>query len=317
MGEIGAYIVRRLLLAVPVLLGATLIAFTLGVAAPGDPVREALAQNGALEPSPVEIEAMRTRLGLDRPFLVQYGEWLLGLVQGDLGASLISGQPVADELLRRLPVTLSLSLCAVVLAGVFGVSGGLLMGYCHGRLIDQAGRIVSLIILSMPGFWLALLLILLFAEHWKVLPTSGYGGIEHLVLPAAVLASGTMAVLARLTRSVMLEVMHQPYVTAARARGLSESVVVFRHIFRNMLVPIITVLGTYFGAILGGSVIVEVIFALPGIGRYAVDGIFRRDYPVIQGYVVLTALTFVTFNLLADLLCLWISPKTRVGGAVG
>lgn len=315
MDSIGAYIVRRLLLAVPVLLGATLIAFVLGVAAPGDPAREMLGQNGFVEPSPAEVEAMRVTLGLDRPVLVQYGGWLGRLLQGDLGTSYITSEPVADELLRRLPVTLQLAVCAVGLAMLLGIGGGLLTGYFHGRWIDHVGRVVSLVILSVPGFWLAIVLIMLFAENWKLLPTSGYGRLEHLVLPALVLASGTMAVLMRLTRSVMLEVVHQPYITAARGRGLSEQVIVFGHVLRNMLVPLITVLGSYFGAILGGSVIVEVIFALPGIGRYAVDGIFRRDYPVIQGYVVFTALVFVGFNLLADLLCLWISPQTRIGGS--
>lgn len=316
MGGVGAYILRRLLLAVPVLIGATLIAFVLGVAADGDPAREALAQSGIVEPSPAEIEAMRIELGLDRPLIVQYGAWLSRAARGDLGTSYITRQPVADELLRRLPVTLQLAMCAVALAAFLGIGGGLAMGYWHGRAIDHAGRIVSLIILSMPGFWLAILLVILFAENLKILPTSGYGRLEHLVLPAVVLASGTSAVLMRLTRSVMLEVMHQPYVTAARGRGLSERAVVFGHVLRNMLVPLLTVLGTYFGAILGGSVVVEFIFALPGIGRYALDAISSRDYPVIQGYVVFTALVFVGFNLLTDLLCFWISPKTRIGGAV-
>lgn len=316
MGGLGAYILRRVALAVPVLLGATLIAFLLGVAAPGDPAREALGQSGIGEPSAAEVAAMRTQLGLDRPLLAQYGDWLGRLLKGDLGTSYITREPVADELLRRLPVTLELAMCAVVLAAVLGIGGGLLMGYFHGRLVDQVGRLASLLILSMPGFWLAIVLIMVFAEHWKVLPTSGYGRPEHLVLPAVVLASGTTAIVMRLTRSMMLEVMHQPYVTAARGRGLSEGAVVFRHMLRNMLVALVTVLGTYFGSILGGSVIVEVVFALPGIGRYAVDAIFSRDYPVIQGYVVFTSLIFVGFNLLVDLVCLWLSPQTRTGGAV-
>lgn len=316
MDGIGSYILRRLFLAVPVLLGATLIAFVLGVIADGDPAREALAQSGIAEPSAAEVEAMGIELGLDRPLIVQYGDWLAHAVQGDLGKSYITGRPVAEELARRLPVTLTLALCAVAVAAFVGIGGGLAMGYWHGRFIDHAGRIVSLVTLSMPGFWLAILLIILFAETLQILPTSGYGSPEHLVLPAIVLASGTSAVLMRLTRSVMLEVLHQPYVTAARGRGLSERTVVFGHVLRNMLVPIVTVLGTYFGAILGGSVIVEYIFSIPGIGRYAIDGIFSRDYPVIQGYVVFTALIFVGFNLIIDLLCFWISPKTRVGGAV-
>lgn len=314
MGEIAGYILRRMALALPVLLGATLIAFLLGVAAPGDPAREALSQSGFGEPTLEEIEALRERLGLNRPLPEQYFAWLGNLLRGDLGTSLITARPISTDMLLRLPATLQLAALALTMATLLGIGGGLLMGYFRRRWIDHAGRILTVLILSMPGFWLALLLILVLAEHLRWLPTSGYGTFRHLVLPAFVLATGTMAVLMRLGRAVMIDTMNQPHILTARAKGLSEFSVVVGHALRNTLVPLVTILGSYFGAILGGSVIIEVIFAIPGIGRYAIEAIFRRDYPVIQAYVVMTAAIFVVFNLLTDLLCLWIHPAIRLSG---
>jgi len=307
------YVLRRLMLAVPVLAGATIIAFILGVVAPGDPVADALAQNGFDSPTPQEIEAMRVALGLDRPLPVQYMDWLGGVVRGDLGRSIFTDLPIAQEFARRVPVTLSLAVCAVILAVVFGVPLGMAMGYWHNRAFDHVSRFITLTLLSVPGFWLALMLIFVFSETLRWLPTSGLGDWRHLVLSSAVLATGMAAVLMRLGRAVMLEVMSESYIIAARGRGLTEARVVIGHALKNMAAPLITITGAYFGGILGGAVIVEVIFALPGIGQYAVEGIFRRDYPVIQGYVLFTAAIFVLFNLLADLACLLVNPQLRPG----
>lgn len=312
----GAYVLRRLTLAIPVLLGATLIAFTLGVVAPGDPVAGALMQSGFDAPTEAEISAMRAELGLDRPLPLQYLSWLGNVLTGDFGTSIYTDRSVTSEFARRLPTTLTLAGSALVLAIAIGLPSGLLMGYFAQSLGDRAGRIVALTLLSMPGFWLALMLILLFAETLRWLPTSGLGTWRHMVLPSLVLSTGMAALLMRLSRAVMLEALAEAHITAARARGLAEIRIVLLHALKSSAAPLITVTGTYFGAILGGSVIVEVIFAIPGMGQFAVEGIFRRDYPIIQGYVLFTAFIYVVFNLLADLACLLVNPQLRLGARV-
>lgn len=298
----------------PVLVGISFIAFTLSVASPGDPAVEALSLSGIREPTEQEIAAKRQELGLDDPLLVQYANWLFRAVQGDLGTSYMTKEAVSEELLRRLPVTMSVSAVAVLLAVVTGIPLGTLMAFKKDSLLDSAGRIAALAFISVPGFLLAILLIALFSEKLHWLPTSGYGTWKHLIMPAAVLASGTSAVLMRLTRAAVLEALHQSYILTARAKGLRETRIAVVHALRNALIPLVTVVGSYFGAILGGSVIVEVIFAVPGIGRFAMDGIYRRDYPVIQGYVVFTGLVYVAFNLLVDLSYLILHPQMRLGG---
>ena len=304
------------MLAVPVLFGATVIAFTLGVIAPGDPVVGALMQSGFDAPTEAEIAAMREELGLNRPLPVQYLSWVVGVVQGDFGTSIYTDRPVADEFARRLPTTLALAGAALVLAVLIGLPTGLAMGYWAGHVGDRAGRVIALTFLSVPGFWLALMLILIFAETLRWLPTSGLGSWQHFVLPALVLSTGMAALLMRLSRAVMLEALAEAHIIAARSRGLAEARVVLVHALKGAAAPLITVTGGYFGAILGGSVIVEVIFAIPGIGQYAVEGIFNRDYPVIQGYVLFTAGVYVVFNLAADLACLLVNPQLRLGARV-
>ncbi|MCS7464714.1 ABC transporter permease [Paenibacillus doosanensis] len=309
-----AYLIRRIAAAIPILIGISLVAFVLSAASPGDPAVEALTQNGVKEPSEQEIAAMREQLGLNDPFAVQYGRWLFKAVQGDLGTSYMTKESVSAEIVRRLPVTLSVSLLAVLFAAGGGIPLGMLMALKKNGPLDHVGRAVALIVVSVPGFWLAILLITLFSEKLHWLPTSGYGSLRHLIMPAVVLASGTSAVLMRLTRASLLEVWNHNYILTAKAKGLHDALIMLRHALRNALIPLVTVLGTYFGAILGGSVIVEVIFALPGIGRFAIDGIFRRDYPVIQGYVVFTGVVYVAFNLLVDFSYVLIHPQMRLGG---
>ncbi|MEM1431306.1 MAG: ABC transporter permease [Pseudomonadota bacterium] len=312
----AAYVLRRLLLAAPVLFGATLIAFTLGVVAPGDPAAGALMQSGFDAPTQAEIAAMRTELGLDRPLPVQYVSWLGNVLTGDFGTSIYTDRSVSEEFARRLPTTLALAASALVLAILIGLPSGLAMGYWAQSFGDRAGRVVALALLSVPGFWLALMLILVFAETLRWLPTSGLGSWRHMILPALVLSTGMAALLMRLSRAVMLEALAGAHITAARARGLAEIRVVLIHALKGAAAPLITVIGGYFGAILGGSVIVEVIFAIPGIGQYAVEGIFRRDYPVIQGYVLFTAAVYVVFNLAADVACFVVNPQLRLGARV-
>lgn len=316
MGSLTRYLCRRLLAAVPLLIGATLIAFLLGVAAPGDPAREALGMSGVREPTEQELQAMREQLGLHRPLAVQYGLWLVKAAQGDLGVSYITKEPVAKELLYRLPHTLALAVSAVLIAALTGIPLGIWMAARRNRWEDHLGRTIALLLVSVPGFWLAILFILLFSETWGLLPTSGFGGWRELLMPSAVLASGTGAVLMRLSRAAMLEVMSQNYMITAKAKGLGELGVLIGHGLKNMLIPVVTVLGSSFGGIVGGAVIVEVIFAIPGIGRYAVEAIYRRDYPVIQGYVLFTSIVYVLFNLLVDLVYTWVQPQIRLGGTV-
>ncbi|MEI7026579.1 nickel ABC transporter permease [Paenibacillus sp. y28] len=309
-----AYLLRRIAAAIPVLLGISMIAFVLSVISPGDPAVESLSMSGVREPTQEEIDAKRAELGLNDPLPVQYGRWLLRAVQGDLGTSYMTKDSVSGEIARRLPVTLSVAVLAVVFAAGTGIPLGMLMALRRSSWLDHAGRAIALTVVSIPGFWLAIMLITLFSEKLQLLPTSGYGTWKHLIMPAIVLAAGTSAILMRLTRASLLEVMNQSYMLTAKAKGLRERSIVLRHAIRNALIPLVTVIGTYFGSILGGSVIVEVIFALPGIGRFAVEGIYRRDYPVIQGYVVFTGAVYVLFNLLTDISYRFIHPQMKLGG---
>lgn len=313
MGGLIKFLVRKGIFSLTVLLGSTIIAFLLGVIAPGDPAREILSQNGALEPTEEQIIELRRELGLDQPLHVQYKNWVVQVLQGDLGTSFITNEPVLEELLYRLPLTLNLSIWAVLIASIAGIPFGIWMGARQNRFIDHIGRALSLILLSTPAFLLALLFIYFFAEKWGILPTSGYGSWQQMILPSVVLATGTAAILMRLTRAFMLEVINEAYILTARAKGLKEWRVIVFHALKNILIPLITVIGTYFGSVLGGSVIVEVIFAIPGVGRYAVEGIYRRDYPVIQGYVLFTTSIFILFNFITDFLYAVIHPEVRVG----
>ncbi|WP_028551609.1 nickel ABC transporter permease [Paenibacillus sp. UNC451MF] len=308
------YFFRRLAAAIPVLIGISFIAFALSVASPGDPAVESLSLNGIKEPTEQEVAAKREELGLNDPLTVQYAHWLWKASHGDLGISYMTKESVSGELLRRLPVTLSVSGLALLIAVGTGIPLGMLMALKKNKPLDHAARILALTLVSIPGFWLAILLITVFSEKLHWLPTSGYGTFKHLIMPAIVLAAGTSAVLMRLTRAALLEVWNQAYIVTAKAKGLRDIHTLFIHALRNAMIPLITVIGSYFGTILGGSVIVEVIFAIPGIGRFAMDGIFRRDYPVIQGYVVFTGFVYVSFNLLVDLSYLVIHPQMRLGG---
>ena len=309
------YIGRRLLMLIPVLIGISLAAFLLGRIAPGDPVDDALFRIGIEFPTEADRAAMRAELGLDRPLPEQYLRWLGDALRGDLGESYSDGRDIARELMRRLPITLKVSLAAMVSAILFGVGGGVLMAACRGTWVDAVLKALSTLLLSVPGFWLALFLITVFAEWLHLLPTSGLDrGIFSLILPAVALSAANVGSTSRFTRGNILAQMGEQYIVVANAKGISQKAVMLGHAFRNSLVPIVTLIGNYFGGILGGSTIIENIFAIPGLGTYVLSAINNRDYPVIQGYVLLTGATFVLITLAIDLLYILVNPKIRVQG---
>lgn len=309
------YIGRRLLMLIPVLIGISLAAFLLGRIAPGDPVDDALFRIGIEFPTEADRAAMRAELGLDRPLPEQYLRWLGDALRGDLGESYTDGRDIARELMRRLPITLKVSLAAMVSAILFGVGGGVLMAACRGTWVDAVLKALSTLLLSVPGFWLALFLITVFAEWLHLLPTSGLDrGIFSLILPAVALSAANVGSTSRFTRGNILAQMGEQYIVVANAKGISQKAVMLGHAFRNSLVPIVTLIGNYFGGILGGSTIIENIFAIPGLGSYVLSAINNRNYPVIQGYVLLTGATFVLITLAIDLLYILVNPKIRVQG---
>ncbi|MGH2355538.1 MAG: nickel ABC transporter permease [Chloroflexota bacterium] len=309
-----SYALGRLASLLPVLIGVSLLAFSLANLAPGDPAEQALRQGGQ-EPTEAQIEALRRELGLDDPFPVRYVRWLGRAVQGDLGQSYADRRPVSQELARRFPATLELAVAAMGLALLVGITGGVVAAIFRDSLFDHACRGVSLVFASLPGFAISLVLVYVFAVQLHLLPVAGFGGGDpaHLILPAIALSAGPAATLLRLMRSSLLEIWGQDYVRTARANGLTEPRIVWVHALKNALLPVVTVAATSFGNMLGGAAIVEVIFAWPGIGKYVVDSIYARDYPVIQGFVLWAGVIFVAANLAADLLYRQLDPRVRLG----
>jgi peptide/nickel transport system permease protein len=289
------------------------VAFLLLHLAPGDPAELMLGENA----TPEQVAQLRTRLGLDRPWPEQYARYLGRLVRGDLGQSLLAQRPVLDYVLERMPATGQLALAAVLIAIVAGIPAGLLAAVRRESTLDYSIRGLSLLAQSMPGMWLGLMLITVFAVWLRLLPSIGAGTPRHLVLPAITLASYIIGLVVRLTRSSVLDVMFEDYVRVARAKGLAEWSVLGRHVLRNAVVPVVTVLGLQLGALLGGAVVTETVFAWPGLGSLVVQAISQRDYPVVQAVVLLSAVTFVVINLLVDGLNFWLNPRLRVTGDGG
>ena len=308
------YAARRLLTLPLLLLGISIVSFTLLNLAPGDPAYIILKQQSPGEvPSREAVLALRQELHLDEPAPLRYGRWLVGAIRGDLGESYRSSTPISKELWRRFPATVMLTGVSLALAVLIGIPLGITSAVWRGSLLDGFSRLLALIGASVPSYVLALLLILLFAVKLHLLPAIGYGSPKYVLLPAIALAAGSSAQLMRLTRASMLEVVRQDYVRTARAKGLRERVVIWRHALRNALLPVVTVLGVNLGHLLGGAVIVETIFGWPGVGKYAVDAIFLRDYPVIQGFVLYMALIFLLANLMVDLAYRWLDPRLHFG----
>lgn len=305
-------LVRRALAGLLALLGASLIAFALGVIAPGDPAAQALRQGPFDEPDPAAVAALRRQWGLDRPLPRQYLTWLGRVGRGDFGVSYASRKPVVQELREGLPATVLLALTATALSAVVGVGAGILTAWWAGSPLDALIRTGSVLVASLPVFLVAMLLITVFAEELRVLPTSGYGTGRELVLPAVALCIGEAARLVRLTRTQLVEELGRDYVRTARAKGLPRRRVLLRHALPNVMLNVTTALSLHLAAILGGVAVVETVFAWPGIGRLAVEAVFRRDYPVVQGLVVLSGALYVGINLVVDLLYGVLDPRVRV-----
>jgi peptide/nickel transport system permease protein len=312
---VKAYLVRRLVYLLPVWLGVSLLAFGLGRLAPGDPARDVLGRTTGRQPTEQEVAAERHRLGLDRPLPAQYLSWLGGAVRGDLGTSYTTGEPVSQAIGRTLPATLQLAGAAFLLAIVIGLPLGLLAAAKSWTWIDHLIRAAALLGASIPAFWLGYLLILAFAVTLHLLPAFGPGGPSHLVLPAITLALFDVAMLARLTRAALLETLGEDYIQTARAKGLRERQTLIRHALRAALVPLVTWTGMTFGFLFGYSVVVETVFAWPGLGYSTVLAVQARDYPFLQAFVLLMGTLFVLLNLGVDVAYTWVDPRLRFGRA--
>ncbi|MFN3286108.1 MAG: nickel ABC transporter permease [bacterium] len=301
------YVLKRVLLALPVLLGVSVVVFVAIRSIPGDPAQIMAGQAATEE----VVRQIRQSLGLDQPLPVQYLYFLRNVVRGDLGRSLFNGAPVVEELGQRFPRTVRLALASMAVASLIGVPAGILAATRHLSWVDTLVMLVALVGVSMPVFWLGLNLILVFSVRLQWLPAFGYETWRHLLLPSVTLGAASAAIVARMTRSAMLEVLGQDYIRTARAKGLAERAVVNRHALRNALIPVVTVLGLQLGTLLSGAVLTETVFAWPGIGRLLVDAVLARDYPIIQGATLLIAATFVALNLAVDVLYGLLDPRIR------
>jgi ABC-type dipeptide/oligopeptide/nickel transport system permease component len=302
------FLTRRVLMTIPVILGVATLVFSLIHLVPGDPAQSMLGESAA----PGDVNELRARLGLDRPVAAQYVEYLTRAVRGDLGTSFRYGTPVTKEIGARLGRTAELAFAAMAVAILLAVPIGTIAAVFRGRALDQAAMTMSLVGVSLPNFWLGPVLAMVFAVGLGWLPVSGAGSLSHLVLPAVTLGAALAAVLARLTRASVIEELQELYVVAARARGLSVLRAVVRHALRNGLVPVVTVIGLQFGAVLTGTIITETIFAWPGLGRLLIQAIGFRDYPLVQGCILFIAITYVAMNLLVDMAYGWLDPRIRV-----
>ncbi len=302
----GRYILQRLLAAIPVLLGVTIAVFSMLHLVPGDPLQMML---GEFQTSPEQLAILEAQLHLDEPLPQQYGRFLLGAVQGDLGYSIRSKRSVTTMIMENLPATLELTFAGLGVALVLGVTFGVIAAVRQNSWIDVTSMIIAGVGVSMPSFWLGIMLIFAFSLRLGWLPATGGGDLQHLILPALALGLGASAIIARLTRSTMLEVLGQDYITTARAKGLRQNIVVVRHALRNALIPIVTILGLQIGGLLGGAVVLETVFGRPGIGRLIVRAILEKDFPLVQGIVLFIAVFYLLINLVVDVLYAVIDPR--------
>ncbi len=303
-----SYILYRLLQAVIVIWGISLITFSL-LHMFRDPVLILLPPEATKE----EVQTLRKEMGLDRPLAVQYVKFVSGMVRGDFGKSFVTQKPALGLVLERLPMTLWLAASGLLLAIIISIPLGVLAAVRRNRLEDHSASIFAVVGQAMPLFWLDIMLIIIFAVRLRLLPASGAGSFRHIILPAAGIAVSLLPILMRLTRSRMIEILSQDYIRTARAKGLKERTVLFRHALHNALIPVITILGFQFGMLLGGAVITETIFAWPGVASLVVDSIFNSDFPVVQAAVAVLALLIVLANLVTDVTVAWLDPKTRFG----
>lgn len=312
-----AYVLRRLLHMIPVMLIVSLVSFAIMRFVPGDP---ALLIAGS-EASEVQVEALREQLGLNKPLPQQLLDWYGGMFRGDLGQSILLGRSVTEAMLERLPVSASLALYALLLTVVFGLASGMLAALHSNSWIDQACMTMALLGVSVPNFWLGLMLIIVFSVHLGWLPTGGYvpftedpaGWLRAATLPAVSLALMQVGLLARMTRSTMVETLGQDYIRTAQAKGLPEWIVVGKHALANVMIPIVTVIGIVFSLLVSGAVVIESVFSIPGVGRLVANGILRRDYPLIQGSLLITTAILLLINLMVDILYAYLDPRIRHG----
>ena len=304
------YLARRVLAVVPVLFGVTLAVFSMLFLVPGDPVKMMLAE---FVTTPDQIAQMRAQLHLDEPILQQYGRFVGNALRGDLGTSIRSRRPVAVEIADNVGSTAQLALASMAIAIGLGIPLGLIAALGRNSWLDVASMVVALLGVSMPSFWLGLLLIFAFSLHLGWFPATGGGDLLHLILPSVTLGAIASAIIARLTRSTMLEVLGQDYVRTARAKGLAWWGVVVRHALKNALIPVVTIFGLQFGNLLAGAVIVETVFSRPGLGRLIVGGILAKDFPLVQGTVLFVATAYVLINVLVDVAYAFLDPRIRVG----
>jgi ABC-type dipeptide/oligopeptide/nickel transport system permease component len=302
------YLSRRLLEALLALLFTSILVFSMIHMIPGDP---ALLVAG-LEAGPEVIERIRRDLGLDRPLPIQYGSFLLYALQGDLGVSIRTGLPVLREILDRFPYTLVIALGAIVLATAMGIGSGILAAMRHNRLGDALIMILALLAVSTPSYWLGLMMMLVFSLFLGWLPSIGIATSAHYVLPILTLGAQSGGIISRMTRSAMLDVVGQDFVRAARARGERETTVILRHALKNALIPVLSIVGLRFGNLIAGAVLVESVFAIPGVGRLLVDAVLWRDYPMIQGTMLFVAALFILVNAATDVLYAMVDPRIRV-----
>ncbi|MDO5422265.1 MAG: ABC transporter permease subunit [Eubacteriales bacterium] len=303
----GRYCIKRILSAIPLLLAISFFIFMYIHLIPGDPARMQAGMDATAE----EVEVIREQLGLNKPLLTQYVDYMKGLFTGDLGNSLKNGATVWDTIIPRFKPTIMLTICSIIWATIVGVALGIISAVCRGKAMDYIGMLIAISGISVPSFWLGLMLIQWFSVGLGWLPTSGLDSWKSYILPSLTLGAGTMAILARFTRSSMLESMREDYVRTARAKGLGEFFVIMRHAFKNSLIQVVTVTGLQIGGLLSGSVLVETVFSIPGLGRLLVDSINYRDYKVVQALLLFFAVEYIVVNLIVDLLYGVLNPKVR------
>lgn len=307
------YILKKLLLLLPVLIGISIVAFALGTMSPGDPVEQYLNPDGNTVYTQEEYDAARQKLGLDEPPVVQYLVWLRNLLKGDLGRSFFTQKTILTQLQKRIPISARLALLSMAITVVFGVGFGVLMAVFKDGFIDRLLSSLATVMLSLPGFWIAIVLIYIFSETWKILPTNGITQAKGYILPAVTLAISSVGVCSRLTRTSILDELGKQYVTVADSKGMRRRRSVVCHALANAMIPIVTYLGTHLAGVLGGASIVETIFSIPGIGSYAITAVQSKDYLVVQAYVLFSGTVYVLANILIDLLYILINPKIRAG----
>jgi peptide/nickel transport system permease protein len=304
------YISARLIVTIPVVFGVTLAVFSMLFLIPGDPVKMMLSEFAT---NPEQIARMRAQLHLNEPFAQQYGRFVWNAAHGNLGESIRDRRPVTTEIIEVAPSTMQLAIAALLLSSAVGMTLGILAAVRQNSWMDLGSMLVALVGVSMPSFWLGLLLIFAFSLHLAWFPATGGGGFDHLPLPALALGLGAAAIIARLTRSSMLEVLRMEYMTTARAKGLASPGVVLRHGLKNALIPIITIFGLQFGQLLAGTVFIETVFGRPGIGRLLVNAILNKDFPLVQGVVMFVAVGYVVINLAVDVIYAAVDPRIRYG----